>query len=184
MEIRFERPAVSLRRKLDGDGYFLSVVDGENSVVFDMTIDEVRLLGLSCARFAPVPELPRVADDDLAPVRALSSCVLGMDDRSVQALLRETQSDVLLSFMWVCADEELAKRFFSNMSQRAAQMLFEDLSAMVDSFGGPSEPRNARRVVEACRCAVDILSSARRLVSEGAIPPVEGLPVYPEARDE
>ena len=80
-----------------------------------------------------------------------------IDDRSIQLLLREIQSDSLILAM-KGASPELREKIFKNMSQRAAEMLREDLEAR-----GPvrlSEVENEQK---------EILKIVRRLADEGQI---------------
>lgn len=83
--------------------------------------------------------------------------VLDLDDRSVQLLLREIQSDSLIIAL-KGASEELRTKIFKNMSQRAAEMLKEDLEAK-----GPV------RVSEVEAEQKEILKIVRRLSEEGQI---------------
>ncbi len=83
--------------------------------------------------------------------------LLLMDDKSFQTLLREVSNDELLSSL-KGADDRLKEKFFQNMSERAAEMLREDLEMM-----GPVKVAD----VEAGQQS--ILKAARRLESEGAI---------------
>lgn len=81
----------------------------------------------------------------------------GVDDRSIQTLLREVSSDSLLLAM-KGADETLKEKFFKNMSKRAGEMLRDDLEAK-----GPvklSEVETAQK---------EILAIARRLAESGDI---------------
>ncbi|MGB1800497.1 MAG: flagellar motor switch protein FliG [Gammaproteobacteria bacterium] len=81
----------------------------------------------------------------------------GVDDRSMQTILREVSTDVLLLAM-KAADDELKEKIYANMSKRAAEMLRDDLEAK-----GPvklSEVETAQK---------EILSIARRLADEGQI---------------
>lgn len=81
----------------------------------------------------------------------------GVDDRSMQTILREVSTDVLLLAM-KAADDELKEKIYTNMSKRAAEMLRDDLEAK-----GPvklSEVETAQK---------EILSIARRLADEGQI---------------
>ena len=54
--------------------------------------------------------------------------LIEIDDRGMQELLRNVQSDRLLIAM-KGADDELKQKIFKNMSQRAAEMLKDDLEA-------------------------------------------------------
>ncbi|NOQ94578.1 MAG: flagellar motor switch protein FliG [Methylophaga sp.] len=55
--------------------------------------------------------------------------LIDVDDRGIQTLMREIQSDQL-QLALKGADEALREKFLNNMSQRAAEMLRDDLEAM------------------------------------------------------
>jgi flagellar motor switch protein FliG len=83
--------------------------------------------------------------------------LLELDDRSMQELLRQVPSDRLLLAL-KGTDEGLKEKIFKNMSQRASEMLKDDLEAK-----GPvriSEVEGAQR---------EILQIARKLADSGAI---------------
>jgi flagellar motor switch protein FliG len=83
--------------------------------------------------------------------------LIDVDDRGMQELLRNVQSDRLLVAL-KGADDELKAKIFKNMSQRAAEMLKDDLEAK-----GPvklSEVEGAQK---------EILQAARRLAEAGTI---------------
>ncbi len=80
-----------------------------------------------------------------------------VDDRGIQALLREVSSEVLILAL-KGADEELKEKIFGNMSKRAAELLRDDLEAK-----GPvklSEVESAQK---------EILIIARRMADAGEI---------------
>ncbi len=80
-----------------------------------------------------------------------------VDDRGIQALLREVSSDILIVAL-KGADEAVKEKILKNMSKRAAEMLRDDLEA-----SGPvklSEVEDAQR---------EILSVARRMAEAGDI---------------
>jgi flagellar motor switch protein FliG len=83
--------------------------------------------------------------------------LLSVDDRGIQALLREVQSESLIVAL-KGAPEELRDKIFKNMSQRAAEMLRDDLDAK-----GPV------RVSEVEAEQKEILKIARRMADEGQI---------------
>lgn len=83
--------------------------------------------------------------------------LIEVDDRGMQELLRQVTSDKLLVAM-KAADETLKEKIFKNMSQRAAEMLREDLSSR-----GPVKLSD----VEAAQ--KEILGIARKLAEEGSI---------------
>jgi flagellar motor switch protein FliG len=81
----------------------------------------------------------------------------GVDDRGIQALLREVSSDILIVAL-KGADDDVKEKILKNMSKRAAEMLRDDLEA-----SGPvklSEVEDAQR---------EILSVARRMAEAGDI---------------
>ena len=83
--------------------------------------------------------------------------VLDIEDRSIQLILREVQSESLIVAL-KGASEELREKILKNMSQRAAEMLREDLEAK-----GPV------KVSEVEAEQKEILKIVRRLADEGQI---------------
>lgn len=83
--------------------------------------------------------------------------LIDLDDRGFQVLLREIQSDSLIIAL-KGAPPELREKVFKNMSQRAAEMLREDL-----------ESRGPVRLSEVEAEQKEILKTARRLAEEGQI---------------
>jgi len=83
--------------------------------------------------------------------------LLELDDRAIQALLREVQSDSLIIAL-KGATQELRDKIFANMSQRAAELLRDDLEAK-----GPV------RVSEVEAEQKQILKIVRRMADEGQI---------------
>ncbi len=80
-----------------------------------------------------------------------------VDDRSIQVILREISTDMLVLAL-KGADTSLQEKIFRNMSKRAAELLRDDLEAK-----GPV------RVSEVELAQKEILSVARRLADEGEI---------------
>ncbi len=83
--------------------------------------------------------------------------LIDVDDRGIQALLREVSSDSLLLAL-KGSDEGIKEKIFKNMSKRAAEMLRDDLEAK-----GPvklSEVEGAQK---------EILAIARRMAEAGDI---------------
>jgi flagellar motor switch protein FliG len=83
--------------------------------------------------------------------------LLEIDDRSMQELMRQVPSDRLLLAL-KGADEPLKEKIFKNMSQRASEMLKDDLEAK-----GPV------RISEVEGAQKEILQIARKLAESGAI---------------
>jgi flagellar motor switch protein FliG len=80
-----------------------------------------------------------------------------VDNRGIQALLREVSSEVLILAL-KGADDFLKEKFFANMSKRAAELLRDDLEAK-----GPV------RIVEVEAAQKEILVVARRMADAGEI---------------
>lgn len=110
---------------------------------------------------AHVMEQVETADQELAQEIQDNMFVfenlIDVDDRGFQALLREIASDQLLLALRG-ADEALREKIFKNMSQRAAEMLRDDLDA--------APPARLSEVESAQK---EILSVARRLADAGEI---------------
>jgi flagellar motor switch protein FliG len=83
--------------------------------------------------------------------------LLQIDDRSMQELLRQVSSDRLLLAMKGCEDA-MKEKIFKNMSQRAAEMLKDDL-----------ESKGPVRISEVEGAQKEILQTARKLAESGAI---------------
>lgn len=83
--------------------------------------------------------------------------IIDIDDRGIQVLLREVQSESLIVAL-KGANQELREKIFRNMSQRAAEMMREDLEAK-----GPV------RLSEVEAQQKEILQIVRRLADEGQI---------------
>ena len=101
------------------------------------------------------------ADEDLAQELQDNMFVfenlIDVDDRGIQTILREVASDQLLLALRG-ADDALKEKIFKNMSQRAAEMLRDDLEA--------APPARLSDVETAQK---EVLSVARRLADAGEI---------------
>jgi flagellar motor switch protein FliG len=83
--------------------------------------------------------------------------LLEIDDRSMQELLRQVASDKLLLAM-KGAEDDMKEKIFKNMSQRAAEMLKDDL-----------ESKGPVKISEVEGAQKEILQTARKLAEAGAI---------------
>jgi len=99
------------------------------------------------------PELAQKIQDEMFVFENL----LDIDDRSIQLLLREVQSESLIIAL-KGTSEELREKIFKNMSQRAAEMLRDDLEAK-----GPV------RISEVEAEQKELLKIVRKLADEGQI---------------
>lgn len=83
--------------------------------------------------------------------------LLGVDDSAILAILKEISTEEL-KLALKAASDELKAKFFNNMSERAAQLLKEDLEVM-----GPVRLKDVENAQQS------ILKVAKRLESEGKI---------------
>ena len=83
--------------------------------------------------------------------------LMNLDDRSIRALLKEITNDELLLALKT-ASEGLREKVFGNLSQRASEMLKEDMEVM-----GPVRVRDVELAQQ------NIIKTARRLEEEGKI---------------
>lgn len=83
--------------------------------------------------------------------------LLKVDDRGMQAILREVQADTLSTAL-KAADEEIAEKIYKNMSKRAAEILRDDIASK-----GPV------RLSDVEQAQKEILAVALRLAEEGTI---------------
>lgn len=101
------------------------------------------------------------ADEDLSQqiqdLMFVFDNLVDVDDRGIQALLREISSDILVTAL-KGADERVKEKIFGNMSKRAAETMRDDLEAK-----GPVRLSD----VEAAQ--KEILTTARRMAESGGI---------------
>ena len=83
--------------------------------------------------------------------------LISLDDRSIRVLLKEVSNDELILALRTAA-EELIEKIFHNVSQRAAEMMREDMEIM-----GPVKLREVEQA------QLNIIKTARRLEEEGKI---------------
>ncbi|ALO41456.1 flagellar motor switch protein FliG [Pseudoalteromonas phenolica] len=83
--------------------------------------------------------------------------LMDVEDRGIQAILREVQQDVLMKAI-KGTDDALKDKILANMSKRAAEMMADDLEAMPPV-----------RISEVEAAQKEILSTARRLADSGEI---------------
>ena len=110
---------------------------------------------------AKISEQINEADADLATriqdLMFTFENIAEIDDRGIQALMREVSTDNLVLAMKGC-DEAIKDKIFKNMSSRAAEMLRDDL-----------ESKGPVKLSEVEVAQKEILGIARRLADEGTI---------------
>jgi flagellar motor switch protein FliG len=95
--------------------------------------------------------------DEIRRLMFIFEDLIQVDDRSMMALLKEINSENLKTALKT-ASEELKEKIFKNMSERAAQLLKEDLEVM---------PPVRLKDVETAQQA--IIQTAKKLESEGKV---------------
>ncbi len=95
--------------------------------------------------------------EDISDLMFIFGDLMDVDDRGIQALLREVSTDVLVLAL-KGSEEGLKDKFLRNLSKRAAEMLADDL-----------ETRGPVRVSEVEGAQKEILAVAKRLADEGTI---------------
>jgi flagellar motor switch protein FliG len=131
-------------RKVGGDKVAAGIVNALNAERSEQVLEEIK------QRNAELSE--RIQD-----MMFVFDTLLQVDDRGIQALLREISNDVLVVALKGC-DPAIADKILGNMSKRAATLLREDMEA-----GGPTKLSD----VEAAQ--KEILDVARRLADSGDI---------------
>lgn len=111
---------------------------------------------------AELEELDPELADEIRNLMFTFEDMLKLDDRSVQTVLKDVPREQLLLALKT-ASPELTVLIFRNMSQRAAQMLQEDLETL-----GPTKLKD---VEKAQQSVVDVI---RRLEAEGKIQIAQG----------
>lgn len=157
-----------LLTKINANEYLLQI--DSDTIQFSLKLNsmQVQQLGLKCVHFIPniEPSLTVEKEEDVyrIPVKILKT----LEDRDIQSLLRETDSSEIKQLLWYMKDtEEFTSKFLSNMSQRAAEIMRDDLA----SSYGEQHPDTAEsyRTERARKSALNILNTANRLQRTGEI---------------
>ena len=104
-----------------------------------------------------IKEVDESLSDQISDLMFVFDNLIDVEDRGIQAILREVNTDVLVVAL-KGADTSLQEKIFRNMSKRAADLLRDDLEAK-----GPV------RVSEVEEAQKEILGVARRLADDGEI---------------
>jgi hypothetical protein len=140
---------------------------GDTLAEIDLSPELLKQLGLQCLALMPDLE-PRMAVPSLEEACRIPAYALKLlDDREIQYLLRECQSDTLECLLWYMKDGDLLSLIVKNMSQRAAEMLMEDLSTR---WRGRDPDKATESKARLGREAVgEIMKIAHRMRDEGYI---------------
>ncbi|MBK9040400.1 MAG: flagellar motor switch protein FliG [Bdellovibrionales bacterium] len=109
------------------------------------------------AIMARIEEKDPILAEEIRKLMFVFEDIVKIDDRGIQTLLKEVPNDKLLLALKT-ANEEIRLKIFKNISQRAANLLKDDLANL-----GPS------RLSDVETAQVEIVNVARRLETEGKI---------------
>lgn len=113
--------------------------------------------GAEKAIMSRVEEKDPLLAEEIRKLMFIFDDIIKIDDRGIQALLKEVSNDKLLLAMKT-ANQEIKDKVFKNISKRAAEMLADDLATM-----GPA------RISDVEGAQMEIVNVARRLETEGKI---------------
>lgn len=158
------------------DNTFWLRFEGSGEVVsVTLTPEALQTLALKCIARLPELDTPHRVDTDTEAIRQPARMLLRYDDRSIQLILREIQSDTLQAFLWFMKDAVLLKRILTNMSRRAAEMLMDDLQQ--DWAGkNPEDAGQVLAIKSGVEAVATMLAICRRLTEEGQLPEVTQKP--------
>ena len=156
---------------------FLLGLEGSNENVVAVTLapEALQTLALKCISRLPELNTPHRVATDTEANRQPARMLLRYEDRSIQLILREIQSDTLQAFLWFMKDVALLKRILANMSRRAAEYLMDDLQ---QNWAGkdPDDDSHVLEVKAGIEAVSAILKTCRRLTDEGQLPEVTARP--------
>jgi len=109
------------------------------------------------AIFEKIESMREDLADEIRQKMFIFADLITLDDRSIRALLKEVSNDELILALKT-ASEDLVDKIFSNVSQRAAEMMREDMEVM-----GPVKLRDVEQA------QLNIVKAARRLEEEGKV---------------
>lgn len=149
------------------DAYSIAFQSGADTVNLKLSPDLLNILSQQCLAHLPQTTLQLAEPGIEDSYRQIAAFIKTLDDRSLQALLRECNSDTVACFLWYMKDGELIRQVFSNMSQRAAEMLM-DLLEQQWSQRKPDDP-SSPWVQRGRATTLRVLGLARRLANERLI---------------
>ena len=140
----------------------LADTQGESGISFDGMVSVVDILkGLDKDVARPILDQLRDKDETLFTqvdrLLLIFEDLKELSDRDIQTILKHISSDDLVKSL-KGASEEVAERFFGNMSQRAAEIMREDMEVM-----GPMKLADVEDAQQT------VLKVIRKLDDEGAI---------------
>lgn len=147
------------------DAYLVTFQSGADTVKLKLSPDLLCILGLQCIALMPqiAPDRPVTSTEDSH--RLPAQFIKSLDNRSIQSLLRECQSETIVCFLWYMKDGDLIRQVFRSMTQCAAEMMMDDLE---QNWRGRNPDESIDPFTQQGRAAVlKILGLARQLAGEG-----------------
>ena len=121
-----DKPDVIVK-EADNGQFTLTIATDNGGVNVNLSLTALQSLVRQCEPYlsdgTPTVKFETSADLFREPALVLKH----LDDRSIQCLLRETQSQTLVDFLWYMKDDELIKQILDNCSKRAAALMMDDL---------------------------------------------------------
>lgn len=159
------------------DNTFWLQFSASGEEVFTVTLapEALETLTLKCINRLPELNSPRRVATDAEAIRQPARRLLRYEDRSIQLVLREVDSQTLQAFLWFMKDAELLKRILDNMSRRAAEFLIDDLQL---EWAGkdPDDDSRIREIKAGIQAISTVLDICRRLTDEGQLPEIVARP--------
>lgn len=148
---------------------------GEEVITVTLAPEALQTLALKCINRLPELNTPHRIATDAEAIRQPARMLLRYEDRSIQLVLREVDSETLQAFLWFMKDAALLKRILSNMSHRAAEFLMDDLQ---QEWAGkaPDDDSRAREIKAGIQAISTVLDICRRLTDEGQLPEIMARP--------
>jgi len=140
----------------------LSGSEGQSGMSFDGMLNVVEILKkLDKAVATPILNKLEERDEELFKqvdrLLLIFDDLIDLSDRDIQTILKNISSDDLVKALKGASDE-IAERFFGNMSSRAAEIMREDMEVM-----------GAMKLADVEEAQMNVLKTVRKLDDEGSI---------------
>ena len=154
--------------KLNDTNFLLEIKTDDIQLSLQLTKLQIQNIGLKCVQYMPDIE-PSFAIKSEEDVYRIPAKVMDLfTDRELQKILREVDMADFQLFLWYMKDNtSLFDKILDNLSQRAADMLKED---MADCYGD-QHPDTAQTslTLNARKATQNIMKVVQRLQSAGEI---------------
>ncbi len=154
--------------QINDNEFTLQIDSNEIQLSLHLNSAQIQILGLKCVHYIPdiEPKFAVASEEDVfrIPVKE----IITLEDREIQIIMREAQAGDTQQLIWYMQDTEgFASKFLNNMSQRAAEIMRDDL----ESHYGEQHPDTAEshRTEKARKATLHILNIAKHLQRTGEI---------------